>query len=208
MEPTQATRTSCCRTPGARGTKYPPIGPPQLSPATAPAAQPRSRGPQLSREGQGGGRKTPHRRALERLCPRPLPCSEEDGARPSAASVLRGRSPLLKGKLLSCDHRGSPLPLNNMRQARPASEGSPGRRNAELPLQPGRASQSGGQFLDGQAMPPVSAHQKKGIWRAIAKDVRTLGVYGRRSTHCQKRWEDLRRWERKTAEAQLGMAFQ
>ncbi|KAJ1194014.1 hypothetical protein NDU88_003309 [Pleurodeles waltl] len=46
----------------------------------------------------------------------------------------------------------------------------------------------------------VSAHQKKGIWRAIAKEVRTLG--GR------KRWEDLRRWSKKTAEAQLGMASQ
>ncbi|KAJ1099330.1 hypothetical protein NDU88_004432 [Pleurodeles waltl] len=38
--------------------------------------------------------------------------------------------------------------------------------------------------------------------------MRTLGVYGRRSTHCHKRWEDLRRWARKTAEAQLGMASQ
>ncbi|KAJ1139835.1 hypothetical protein NDU88_006199 [Pleurodeles waltl] len=47
----------------------------------------------------------------------------------------------------------------------------------------------------------VSAHQKKGLWRAIAKDVRTLGVYGRRSTHCRKQWEDLRCWARKTAEA-------
>ncbi|KAJ1190588.1 hypothetical protein NDU88_007326 [Pleurodeles waltl] len=54
----------------------------------------------------------------------------------------------------------------------------------------------------------VSAHQKKGIWRAIAKDVRTLGVYSRRSTHCRIRWEDLRRWAWKTAEAQLGMASQ
>ncbi|KAJ1150034.1 hypothetical protein NDU88_002832 [Pleurodeles waltl] len=52
----------------------------------------------------------------------------------------------------------------------------------------------------------VSAHQKKGIWSAIAKDVRTLGVYHRWSTHCQKKWEDLRRWSKKTAEAQLGMA--
>ncbi|KAJ1184856.1 hypothetical protein NDU88_001653 [Pleurodeles waltl] len=50
--------------------------------------------------------------------------------------------------------------------------------------------------------------QKKGIWRAIAKEVWTLGVYGRQSKHCQKRWEDLRRWARKTAEAQLGMASQ
>ncbi|KAJ1208057.1 hypothetical protein NDU88_003447 [Pleurodeles waltl] len=54
----------------------------------------------------------------------------------------------------------------------------------------------------------VSAHQKKGIWRAIAKDIRTLGVYHGRSTHCRKRWEDLRRWSKKTAEAQLGMASQ
>ncbi|KAJ1164394.1 hypothetical protein NDU88_004834 [Pleurodeles waltl] len=54
----------------------------------------------------------------------------------------------------------------------------------------------------------VSAHQKKGIWRAIAKKVRTLGVYHRRSTHCRKRWEDLRRWTKKTVEAQLGMASQ
>ncbi|KAJ1151058.1 hypothetical protein NDU88_003845 [Pleurodeles waltl] len=51
----------------------------------------------------------------------------------------------------------------------------------------------------------VSAHQKKCTWRAITKDVRTLGVYGRRSTHCRNRWEDLRRWARNTAEAQLGM---
>ncbi|KAJ1213346.1 hypothetical protein NDU88_000984 [Pleurodeles waltl] len=54
----------------------------------------------------------------------------------------------------------------------------------------------------------VRAHQKKGVWRAIAKDVWTLGVYGRRSTHCRKRWEDLSRWARKSAEAQLGMASQ
>ncbi|KAJ1216430.1 hypothetical protein NDU88_004032 [Pleurodeles waltl] len=53
-----------------------------------------------------------------------------------------------------------------------------------------------------------SAHQKKAIWRAIAKDVRTLGDYNRRSSHCRKRWEDLRRWSKKTAEAQLGMASQ
>ncbi|KAJ1159002.1 hypothetical protein NDU88_011672 [Pleurodeles waltl] len=52
----------------------------------------------------------------------------------------------------------------------------------------------------------VSAHQKIDIWRAIAKDVRTLGVHNRRGTHCRKRWEDIRRWSRKTAEAQLGMA--
>ncbi|KAJ1140973.1 hypothetical protein NDU88_007310 [Pleurodeles waltl] len=54
----------------------------------------------------------------------------------------------------------------------------------------------------------VSAHQKKDIWRAIAKDVRTLGVHQRRGTHCRKRWEDIRRWSKKTAEAQLGMASQ
>ncbi|KAJ1118775.1 hypothetical protein NDU88_006962 [Pleurodeles waltl] len=52
----------------------------------------------------------------------------------------------------------------------------------------------------------VSAHQKKHIWRAIAKDVRTLGVYHRRSTHCWKRWEDIRRWSKKMVEAQLRMA--
>ncbi|KAJ1173399.1 hypothetical protein NDU88_005235 [Pleurodeles waltl] len=54
----------------------------------------------------------------------------------------------------------------------------------------------------------VSAHQNKYIWRAIAKDVRTLGVYHRRSTHCCKTWEDIRHWSKKTAEAQLGMASQ
>ncbi|KAJ1124252.1 hypothetical protein NDU88_002713 [Pleurodeles waltl] len=54
----------------------------------------------------------------------------------------------------------------------------------------------------------VSTHQKKDIWRAIAKDVRTLGVYHRRSTHCRKRREDIRTWSKKTAEAQLGMASQ
>ncbi|KAJ1190506.1 hypothetical protein NDU88_007244 [Pleurodeles waltl] len=54
----------------------------------------------------------------------------------------------------------------------------------------------------------VSAHQKKGIWRAIAKGVRTLGVYHRRSTHCRERWEDLSRWRNKTADAQLEMASQ
>ncbi|KAJ1192530.1 hypothetical protein NDU88_001837 [Pleurodeles waltl] len=54
----------------------------------------------------------------------------------------------------------------------------------------------------------VSAHQKKGIWHAIDKDVWTLGVYHRRSTQCRKRWEGLRCWSKKTAEAQLGMASQ
>ncbi|KAJ1173338.1 hypothetical protein NDU88_005174 [Pleurodeles waltl] len=54
----------------------------------------------------------------------------------------------------------------------------------------------------------VSAHQKIAIWRAIAKDVRTLGVHNRRGTHCRKRWEDIRRGSRKTAEALLGMASQ
>ncbi|KAJ1136284.1 hypothetical protein NDU88_002701 [Pleurodeles waltl] len=54
----------------------------------------------------------------------------------------------------------------------------------------------------------VSAHQKKDIYRAIAKHVRTLGVYHRRSTHCRKRWEDTRCWSKKMAEAQLGMASQ
>ncbi|KAJ1150623.1 hypothetical protein NDU88_003413 [Pleurodeles waltl] len=54
----------------------------------------------------------------------------------------------------------------------------------------------------------VSAHQKKGIWRAITKELRTLGVCHRRSTHCRKRWEDLCRWTKKMAEAQLGMVSQ
>ncbi|KAJ1163423.1 hypothetical protein NDU88_003881 [Pleurodeles waltl] len=54
----------------------------------------------------------------------------------------------------------------------------------------------------------VSAHQKIDIWRAIAKDVRALGVHNRRGTHCRKRWEDIRRGSRKTAEALLGMASQ
>ncbi|KAJ1163174.1 hypothetical protein NDU88_003637 [Pleurodeles waltl] len=54
----------------------------------------------------------------------------------------------------------------------------------------------------------VSAHQKKGVLRTIAKGMQNLGVYGRRSTHCRKRWEDLRRWAWKTAKAQLGMASQ
>ncbi|KAJ1177180.1 hypothetical protein NDU88_002442 [Pleurodeles waltl] len=54
----------------------------------------------------------------------------------------------------------------------------------------------------------VSAHQKVDIWRAIAKDIRTLGVHNRRGTHCRKRWEDIRRGSRKTAEALLGMASQ
>ncbi|KAJ1210759.1 hypothetical protein NDU88_006121 [Pleurodeles waltl] len=64
------------------------------------------------------------------------------------------------------------------------------------------------ELLYGPPDQQVSAHQKKGIWCAIAKDVRTLGVYGRWSTHCRKRWEDLGRWAWKTAEAQLGIAFQ
>ncbi|KAJ1163826.1 hypothetical protein NDU88_004278 [Pleurodeles waltl] len=54
----------------------------------------------------------------------------------------------------------------------------------------------------------VSTHQKEGLWCAIDKDVRTLGVHSRQSTNCRKRWEDLRRWAQKTAEGQLGMASQ
>ncbi|KAJ1187727.1 hypothetical protein NDU88_004497 [Pleurodeles waltl] len=54
----------------------------------------------------------------------------------------------------------------------------------------------------------VSAHQKVDIWRAIAKEVRALGVHNRRGTHCRKRWEDIRRGTRKTAESLLGMASQ
>ncbi|KAJ1166517.1 hypothetical protein NDU88_006917 [Pleurodeles waltl] len=52
----------------------------------------------------------------------------------------------------------------------------------------------------------VSAHQKIDIWCAIAKEVRNLGVYNRRGTHCRKRWEDIRCGTRKTAETLLGMA--
>ncbi|KAJ1190515.1 hypothetical protein NDU88_007253 [Pleurodeles waltl] len=63
-------------------------------------------------------------------------------------------------------------------------------------------------LLNGPPYKQVSAHQKKGMWRAIAKEVRTLGVYHRRSTHCRKRWEDLHRWSKKTAEAELGLASQ
>ncbi|KAJ1095482.1 hypothetical protein NDU88_000645 [Pleurodeles waltl] len=63
-------------------------------------------------------------------------------------------------------------------------------------------------LLHGPPDQQVSAHQKKDVWRAIANDVRTLGVYGRQSTHFRKWWEDLRRWARKTAEAQLGMSSQ
>ncbi|KAJ1191999.1 hypothetical protein NDU88_001311 [Pleurodeles waltl] len=54
----------------------------------------------------------------------------------------------------------------------------------------------------------VSAHQKRDIWRAIAKEVRTLGAHQRRGTHCRKRWEDIHRCSKKTAEAQLGMVSQ
>ncbi|KAJ1176602.1 hypothetical protein NDU88_001873 [Pleurodeles waltl] len=50
--------------------------------------------------------------------------------------------------------------------------------------------------------------QKKGIWRAIVKEVQTLGVFDRRSTHCRKQWEDLHCWERRMAEAQLELASQ
>ncbi|KAJ1100905.1 hypothetical protein NDU88_005980 [Pleurodeles waltl] len=35
-----------------------------------------------------------------------------------------------------------------------------------------------------------------------------MGVYRRQTTRCQKRWDDLRCWARKTEEAQLGMASQ
>ncbi|KAJ1190177.1 hypothetical protein NDU88_006915 [Pleurodeles waltl] len=54
----------------------------------------------------------------------------------------------------------------------------------------------------------VSARQKKDIWRAINNDVRTLGAHQRRGTHCRKRWEDIRRCSKTTAEAQLEMASQ
>ncbi|KAJ1179276.1 hypothetical protein NDU88_004510 [Pleurodeles waltl] len=59
-----------------------------------------------------------------------------------------------------------------------------------------------------KAVDRVSACQKRGLWQAIAREVRTLGVYNRRSTYCRKRREDLQRWARKTCEAQLGKASQ
>ncbi|KAJ1092666.1 hypothetical protein NDU88_005776 [Pleurodeles waltl] len=34
------------------------------------------------------------------------------------------------------------------------------------------------------------------------------GIFDRRRTHCHKQWEDLHRWARKTAGAQLGLASQ
>ncbi|KAJ1170328.1 hypothetical protein NDU88_002206 [Pleurodeles waltl] len=54
----------------------------------------------------------------------------------------------------------------------------------------------------------VSAHQKRDIWHAIAKEVRTLGAHQKRGSHCRKRWEDICHCSKKTAEAQLGMASQ
>ncbi|KAJ1205958.1 hypothetical protein NDU88_001377 [Pleurodeles waltl] len=62
--------------------------------------------------------------------------------------------------------------------------------------------------LYGQPEVTVSAQQKRGLWHAIAKEVRTLGLYNRGSTHCRRRWEDLRRWVRKICEAQLGKSSQ
>ncbi|KAJ1101868.1 hypothetical protein NDU88_006932 [Pleurodeles waltl] len=91
--------------------------------------------------------------------------------------------------------------------ARVTGERAPAFTSAELErLVDGVLPQYG--LLYGPPDQQVSTHQKKGIWRAIAKDVRTLGVYGRRSTHCRKWWEDLRCWARIMAEAQLGMASQ
>ncbi|KAJ1124236.1 hypothetical protein NDU88_002697 [Pleurodeles waltl] len=91
--------------------------------------------------------------------------------------------------------------------ARVTGERAPGFTSEELErLVDGVLPQYG--LLYGPPDQQVSAHQKKGIWHAITKDVLTLGVYGRRSTHCWKRWEYLRRGARKTAEAQHGMASQ
>ncbi|KAJ1083506.1 hypothetical protein NDU88_003665 [Pleurodeles waltl] len=53
-----------------------------------------------------------------------------------------------------------------------------------------------------------SGHQKKSMWLAIAKGVPILGVFDRWSTHSRKRGEDLRRWAKRMAEAQLGLATQ
>ncbi|KAJ1189000.1 hypothetical protein NDU88_005753 [Pleurodeles waltl] len=49
----------------------------------------------------------------------------------------------------------------------------------------------------------VSTHQKRAHWHAIAKEVQTLGVYNRQSTHCRKRSVDLRLWAQKISEVQL-----
>ncbi|KAJ1210321.1 hypothetical protein NDU88_005687 [Pleurodeles waltl] len=59
-----------------------------------------------------------------------------------------------------------------------------------------------------ECRPRSAPPKKKHVWHAIAKDVRALGVYHGRSTHCRKRWEDIRHWSKKTAEAQVGMASQ
>ncbi|KAJ1109922.1 hypothetical protein NDU88_007279 [Pleurodeles waltl] len=53
-----------------------------------------------------------------------------------------------------------------------------------------------------------SAPIRKRVFGAIAKEVRTLGVFDRWSTHCCKQWEDLRLWASKMVEAQLGLASQ
>ncbi|KAJ1129200.1 hypothetical protein NDU88_007571 [Pleurodeles waltl] len=50
--------------------------------------------------------------------------------------------------------------------------------------------------------------EQRALWHAIAKEVQTRGVYNWRTTHCRKRWEDLRYWARKFREAQLGKPSQ
>ncbi|KAJ1125563.1 hypothetical protein NDU88_003991 [Pleurodeles waltl] len=86
--------------------------------------------------------------------------------------------------------------------ARVTGEGAPAFTSTELErLVDGVLPQYG--QLYGPPDQQVRALQKKGIWRVIAKDVRTLGVYGR-----HKWWDDLKHWARKKAEAQLGMASQ
>ncbi|KAJ1180489.1 hypothetical protein NDU88_005710 [Pleurodeles waltl] len=62
--------------------------------------------------------------------------------------------------------------------------------------------------LYGRPEVQVTAHQNRAHWHAIAKEVRTLGIYNRRSTHLRKRWEDLQRWVRKITEAQQGKSSQ
>lgn len=58
--------------------------------------------------------------------------------------------------------------------------------------------------LYGPSNKQVKSHAKVKIWRAIARSVRTKGVYERNSRHCRKRWEDLRRWTRLTCVHLLG----
>ncbi|KAJ1201736.1 hypothetical protein NDU88_005542 [Pleurodeles waltl] len=151
--PAQAASTSHYSTRGAHGLKYPLIGPPRSSPAMASVAQPRSRGATI-RQGRVG-RGLPHHTsdrgstsALGRTGAIPREMA------PGPAPPPLHWPPIVKGNLLHLRHCRGPSLLSTRTQARPTPAAGPGRRNAELSLQPGRASQSGGHLLDGQATPP------------------------------------------------------